>query len=816
MNISYNWLKQYIQTNLSADEVAKLITSIGLEVGSVEEYQPIKGGLQGLVIGEVKTCAKHPDSDHLSITTVDVGTGEILPVVCGAPNVAAGQKVVVATIGTILYNGDEQFTIKKSKIRGAESMGMICAEDEIGIGTSHAGIIVLPADAKVGTPAAEYFKVENDYILEVDITPNRIDAASHLGVARDLALALQQKSPISYTKPSVDAFKVDNHNLTIPVEIIANEACPRYAGVTLTGIKVAPSPEWLQQRLRAIGLNPINNVVDVTNFILHELGQPLHAFDASHIKGNKVVVRTLPEGTKFKTLDDVERSLSAEDLMICNISEGMCIAGVFGGIDSGVTENTTSLFIESAYFNPVSVRKTARRHGLHTEASFLFERGVDPNITIFALKRAALLIKEVAGGQISSDIVDVYPKPIMPFDVTLRYSQVNRLIGENIPREKVKSILKGLEIEIISETPEQLQLKVPPYRVDVQREADVIEDILRIYGYNTVLIRETVNSTLAYAPKPNLSYLRNLISNTLVGAGLNEMMANSLTKAAYYKDEDPCKKENTVNIFNPLSQDLNGMRQTLLFGALEAVAFNTNRQNSDLKFFEFGNCYFYKLGKNAGPGLNSYSETEKLSLVLTGNALPESWAEKQKTVSFFALKTRVEQVLEKLGIDTQKVEQESFSNNYYSEGLKLSLNGNIIAELGIVSRKLRKDFDIKNEVFFAEIDWTRLMKTIKNHKVTYTELPKFPEVRRDLSLLLAKQVTFDSIRKTALKVEKKLLKRISLFDVYEGEKIGEGNKSYAISFILQDESKTLNDKQIDKIMESIAKSLEQEFGAKIR
>jgi len=483
MNISYNWLKQYISLDLAPDAVAATLTSIGLEVGSMEIYESVKGGLKGLVIGEVKTCAKHPGSDHLSLTTVDVGTGEILPIVCGAPNVAAGQKVVVATIGTVLYNGDEQFTIKKSKIRGEESMGMICAEDEIGIGTSHDGIIVLPADAKVGTPAAEYYKIENDTIFEVDITPNRIDAASHLGIARDLALALSQKNPVNYQLPSVDAFKVDNHNLTIPVEVIAKEACPRYAGITISGVKIGPSPEWLQNRLKSIGLNPINNVVDVTNFILHELGQPLHAFDADQIAGKKVIVRTLADGTKFKTLDGVERGLNENDLMICNVNEGMCIAGVFGGIESGVTEKTTSLFIESACFNPVSVRKTARRHGLHTDASFLFERGVDPNITIYALKRAAMLIKEVAGGQISSDIVDVYPNPIAPFEVTLRYSQVNRLIGEAIAPEKVKSILKGLEIEITAETPTELKLKVPPYRVDVQREADVIEEILRIYGY---------------------------------------------------------------------------------------------------------------------------------------------------------------------------------------------------------------------------------------------------------------------------------------------------------------------------------------------
>lgn len=816
MNISYNWLKQYIDTNLTAQEVADKLTSIGLEVDNISEYQSVKGGLKGLVVGEVKTCIPHPDSDHMHITTVDVGTGEPLTIVCGAPNVAAGQKVIVATIGTILYDGDKEFVIKKSKLRGVDSFGMICAEDEIGVGTSHDGIIVLPENVKVGTPAAEYYNIENDTIIEVDITPNRIDAASHIGVARDLALALSVEKTTNYKIPNVDAFKVDNNNRPISIEIAEKEGCFRYAGVTITGIKIAPSPKWLQDRLKAIGLNPINNVVDVSNFVLHELGQPLHTFDADQITGNKVIVRTMPAKTKFTTLDGIERELDAKDLMICNAEEPMCIAGVFGGLKSGISDNTTSVFIESAYFNPVYVRKTARRHDLHTEASFIFERGVDPNITITALKRAALLIQETAGGQISSEITDIYPNPVKPFDVTVRYSMVNQLIGEEIPKEFVKKVVKGLEAEIVSENDEQIQILIPPYRVDVQREADVIEDILRIYGYNTVKIGDKVNSTLAYIEKPNVNKLRNIISESLVGAGFNEIMCNSLTRGAYYTDNDAHNEANSVKILNPLSQELNVMRQTLLYGALETVAFNSNRQNSDLKLFEFGNCYYFNPEKKSENPHNAYSETEKLSLLTTGFSNGESWTAKQTKSSFYYIKTLTEQILDRLGINLKKVQQETFSNTIYSEGLRLIYANKTIAELGIASKRVRKETDNKADIYFAEIEWTMIMGIIKNHKVTFTDIAKYPEVRRDLSLLIDKGISFDTIKKIVLKAEKRLIKNVSLFDVYEGDKIAEGKKSYAIGITLQDEEKTLNDKQIDKIMSQIIRLLDTEIGAKIR
>ena len=816
MNISYNWLKQYIATDLTAQEVADKLTSIGLEVDSISEYQSVKGGLKGLVIGEVKTCIDHPDSDHLHITTVDVGTGELLTIVCGAPNVAAGQKVIVATIGTVLYDGDKEFVIKKSKIRGQESFGMICAEDEIGVGTSHDGIIVLPPSVKVGTPAAEYYNIEDDTIIEVDITPNRIDAASHIGVARDIALALSIDKPTKYTIPDVSAFKVDNNSRPFSIEIAESEGCCRYAGVTITDIKIAPSPEWLQKRLKSVGLNPINNIVDVSNFILHEFGQPLHTFDADKIDGNKVIVKTMPAGTKFTTLDGVERSLDAKDLMICNANEPMCIAGVFGGLKSGISDSTTSVFIESACFNPTYIRKTARRHDLHTEASFLFERGVDPNNTITALKRAALLIQETAGGQISSEITDIYPVPVKPFEITVRYSQINRLIGESIPKDFVKKVIKGLEAEIVSETDEQLQILMPPYRVDVQREADVIEDILRIYGYNTVKISDNVNSTLSYEPKPAVNKMRNLIANALTGAGYNEIMCNSLTKSAYYAENDAFSDANSVRILNPLSQELNVMRQTLLYGAMETVSFNSNRQNSDLQLFEFGNCYFFNPESKSENPHDAYSETEKLGLLATGFATSESWTAKQKPASFYGVKSATEQIISRLGIDLAKVSQETFSNSIYSDGLRLIYANKPIATIGIVSKKIRKEFDIKADVYFAELEWTVLMKAIRNHKVTFSDISKYPEVRRDLSLLIDKGVTFDAIKKIVQKADKRLIKSVSLFDVYEGDKIADGKKSYAISIIIQDEEKTLNDKQIDRLMEQIMKSLDTEIGAKIR
>ncbi len=817
MNISYNWLKQYINIDLEPQKLAEILTNLGLEVGGFEKIESIKGGLKGLVIGEVKTCKAHPDSDHLSVTTVDLGDGnEPYQIVCGASNVAAGQKVVVATVGTTLYNGEESFVIKKSKIRGEFSFGMICAEDEIGVGSSHDGIMVLPQDVTVGTPANEYFKIENDVVFEVDLTPNRIDAGSHVGVARDIAAYLKQTQDIDYHKASVESFSADNNNLTIPVVIENIEACPRYAGVTITGITVKESPEWLQTRLKAIGLNPINNVVDITNFVLHEVGQPLHAFDASKIKGNKIVVKTLTKGTSFITLDEQNRELDNNDLMICNTSEGMCIAGVFGGIESGVSEKTSEVFIESAYFNPVYVRKTARRHGLNTDASFRFERGVDPNITIYALKRAALLIKEIAGGTISSEIVDEYPNPIADFKVNLRLSQLERLVGENLPKEKVVKILEALEIKIADDKDSEFELLVPPYRVDVQREADVIEEILRVYGYNTVPISENVNSTLAYVSKPDPNEIKELIANQLSSQGFNEMMANSLTKTSYYEDLADLNKENTVEIFNPLSQELNGMRQTLLFGALEATAFNSNRQNADLKLFEFGNCYYFNANNNSGNPLNKFSQSEKLSVLMTGDRHSESWYSSVAKVSFYSLKSAVDKVLERLGVDVDKIVVQGLNSELYSDGLIYQYNNVELVKLGVVSKKLRKIFELKNEVYFAEFEWDKVLKAIRKHKTEFNELPKYPEVRRDLSLLLDAGVTFDELKNEALKAERKLLKNVSLFDVYEGENLGENKKSYALSFILRDDTKTLNDKQIDKIINNFIRLFEQKFGAVIR
>lgn len=816
MKISYNWLKQYIDIDIEVKKLAEILTDIGLEVGGIEKFQSIKGGLEGLVVGEVKSCVAHPDSDHLSLTSVDLGDGVETPIVCGAPNVAAGQKVIVATVGTTLYDGDEQFKIKKSKIRGQVSMGMICAEDEIGVGKSHDGIMVLPNDLTPGMPAKDYFKIEDDTIIEIDLTPNRVDGASHIGVARDICAYLKQEREITYQFPSVDDFKIDNTNLQIPVEVENTEACPRYSGVTLTDVTVAESPEWLQNRLKAIGLNPINNVVDVTNFVLHEVGQPLHAFDADEIAGQKVVVKTLPQETAFVTLDNEQRKLHADDLMICNTESGMCIAGVFGGAKSGVTEKTTKIFLESAYFNPVWVRKTARRHGLNTDASFRFERGVDPNLTIYALKRAANLICELAGAKVSSDIVDVYPNPIAHFAVDLRFAQVKRLIGEELPTDKIKNILTALEIEIVGETEEKLSLKVPPYRVDVQREADVIEEILRIYGYNTVPIYDQVNSTLAYAPKPDPNVLKELIANQLSGSGLNEMMSNSLTKAEYYAKLETLKSENLVQIFNPLSQDLNAMRQTLLFGALEAVAFNGNRQNADLKMFEFGNCYHYQAEKTTENPVKRYTQSEKLALVVSGNRSKESWITKTEPVSFYFLKSVVERVFTQLGVAINRAKVTHTSTELYSDMLLYEFNNQPIGFIAVVHRKVRKAFDIKPEVYFAELNWENLMNIAAKHKVEYTEIPKFPEVRRDLSLLLDNKVTFAQLKDEAMQQERKLLKDVSLFDVYEGKNLGDGKKSYALSFILQDESKTLKDKQIDKIMNKFIQRFDQQFGAKIR
>lgn len=818
MNISYKWLKDYLDTSLSPLEIAALLTQLGLETGSIEEVESIKGGLKGLVVGEVMTCQKHPGSDHLSLTTVDLGNGEVAPIVCGAPNVAAGQKVIVATVGTTLYKGDESFTIQKSKIRGEISAGMICAEDEIGIGNDHNGIMVLDPAALPGTPASAYFNVESDYCLEVDLTPNRIDSASHIGVARDLAAYLRQNQEIAYTQPSVEAFKVGKHTHPVAVTIANPEACPRYAGVSISGITVKESPDWLKNRLRVIGLKPINNVVDITNFVLFETGQPLHAFDLSAIKGNKIVVQTLPAGTKFRTLDEVERSLDDKDLMICNASEGMCIGGVFGGADSGIRNETTDMFLESALFNPVYIRKTARRHGLNTDASFRFERGVDPNGTIYALKRAALLICELAGGTIASEITDVVADPaaLEPFRVSVSYRNITRLIGKEIPTEHIKKILTSLEITITAESDTSLELLVPPYRVDVRREADVIEEVLRIYGYNNVEAGTAVRSTLQHASRPDKQKLQNLVSEMLTANGFNEIMCNSLTKSTYYESTGTYREENCVKLFNPLSSDLNAMRQTLLFGGLETILRNTNFKNSDLKLYEFGNVYFYDGTKTYSNPVKNYREEEHIGLWLTGNKENENWVAKAQPTSFYTLKSYLEKIISRLGITPDNCQVETSASDIFAEGIVYSFNNQKIAQLGILNKHILKKSDLQAEVYYADIHWTLLLNAIKKLKTAYSPLPKFPEVKRDLALLVDREISFSSIKMWAQRTEKELLKSVSIFDVYEGQHLPEGKKSYAVSFLLRDDSKTLNDKQIEKTMEKLINAFKRELGAQIR
>ncbi|GHT25718.1 phenylalanine--tRNA ligase beta subunit [Bacteroidia bacterium] len=841
MNISYNWLKDYLNFDLTPAQLADALTSVGLETGGIEEVETIKGGLKGLVIGHVLTCIDHPNSDHLHVTTVDLGTGAPQQIVCGAPNVAAGQKVVVATIGTTLYAGNESFTIKKSKIRGEESNGMICAEDEIGIGTSHEGIIVLPEDAKAGTPAANYYKVESDSILEVDITPNRVDAASHYGVARDLAAFLQVQGerlkvegeglkvqgisstlhplPSTLHLPSVEAFKIDDKSPAVKVEVVDNEGCTRYSGITIRGVKVGESPAWLKNRLESIGVRSINNIVDVTNFVLHETGQPLHAFDVKQIKGGTVIVKTLPEGTSFVTLDGVARTLSDKDLMICNDTAGMCIAGVFGGLDSGVTEATTDVFLESACFNPTRIRKTARRHGLNTDASFRYERGADPNNTLYVLKRAALLVKEVAGGSITGDIIDIYPQPVGKAVVELSLNKVNSLVGKEIPADTIESILKSLETGITNKAGDVWTLEIPTYRVDVTRDVDVIEDILRIYGYNNVEIGEEMKSTLSRKTATDRSReLQNLISEQLTGTGFHEILNNSLTAAAYYDGNTAFPSENCVRLKNPLSADLNVMRQTLLYGGLESILRNRNHKNPDLKFYEFGNVYCLPknlLGLEDLTGLAA--ETFTLGLWLTGRSLNANWLRPAEDTSVYELKAYVENVLLRLGLSAQKVFYKPFSDAVFASGLLIeNLGGKPLGKLGVLKKTVTKAFDIAAEVFFAELDWNAILKAAKNSAVKSAELPKFPSVRRDLALLLDKAVAFGEIEKIALQTDKKLLKEVTLFDVYEGKNLPEGKKSYAVSFILQDEEKTLNDKDIDALMVKIQRSLEAKLGAQLR
>ena len=816
MKISLNWLKEYIDTDLSLKEISGILTSIGLEVESVEPYETIKGGLEGIVIGEVLKCRKHPDADKLTVTEVNVGGEKALQIVCGAPNVAEGQKVPVALVGTTLYKGDESFVIKNAKIRGEFSEGMICAEDEIGLGTSHEGIMVLDKSAVPGTPAKKYFDIETDYTLEIGLTPNRIDAASHYGVARDLAAYLAVTGKGKLHLPSVEKFKTDNTKLHIPVEIVNPEACFRYAGLTVSDVKVGPSPQWLQNRLLTIGQRPINNVVDITNFVLHEVGQPLHAFNADKIKGGKVVVKTLKDNSPFTTLDEEERKLAADDLMICNTENGMCMAGVFGGIESGVDENTQNVFLESAYFNPDFIRRTSRRHGLFTDASFRFERGVDPNMIIYALKRAAILIKEVAGGTISSEIVDEYPSPVSGFKVEVSYTNIQRLIGKEIEKPIIKTILKALDIKLIEENGDTLKLEVAPYRVDVQREADVIEEILRIYGYDKIPVTSKVVSSIAPSEKPDRTKLKNLVADMLVGQGFNEMMSNSLSRSAYYERSVSYPAENLAFILNPLSIDLNCMRQTLLFGVLETVVYNQNRKNSDLRLFEFGNCYSFNSEAGKKGTLDRYTEEDHLSIAITGNFITQNWNAPAKASDFFVLKGYAEAVLKRLGIQPETLIRKTVSGDIFSEGTELWQKDKKIGMLGTLSKKLLKEFDIKNEVFYADLNWTLIFNSLVPDAVAYKEIPKYPEVKRDLAMILNRGVSFADIRELAFVTEKKLLKKVFIFDVYQGDNIEKGKKSYAVSFILQDTEKTLTDFQIDKIMDSLAETYEKKLGAVIR
>lgn len=820
MNISYKWLKEYVDFELTPQEVCDALTSEGLEVDALEEVQSIKGGLKGLYVGKVLTCDVHPDSDHLHVTTVDLGRETPSQIVCGAPNVAAGQKVIVADIGCVLYDGDKEFVIKKSKLRGVESYGMICAEDEIGVGNSHDGIIVLPEDAPVGQPAAEYYNLESDWLIEVDITANRADALSHWGVARDLyAWLVQNGYKTSLHRPSDDAFAVDNNDLPVDVTIENTEACKRYACVSLLGCEVKESPEWLQNKLRVIGLRPINNIVDITNYIMMAYGQPLHCFDADMVKGHHIIVKTMPEGTPFVTLDGEEHKLSERDLAICNTDEPMCIAGVFGGKGSGTYDTTCNVVLESAYFHPTWIRKSARRHGLSTDASFRFERGIDPNGVIYALKQAALLCKELAGGKISMEIKDVYPEPIGDFKVELEYDYVNRLTGKNIPAATVKSIVQSLEMKIDAESETGLSLSVPPYRVDVQRPCDVVEDILRVYGYNNVEIPSQLKSSLVVKGDEDKKHkLEEIVSEQLVGCGFNEILNNSLTKAAYYEGLNRYEAENCVRIMNPLSSDLNVMRQSLLFGGLESIAYNANRKNPDLRFFEFGNVYnFSKEKHNPEMPMAAYKEECHLGLWVTGKRVKGSWAHPDEDSSFYELKAYVDNILRRIGLNSGTVVMHGSDNNIFSKGIAIeNRGGKLLVEMGVVSKSLLKASGIDAPVYYADLNWSALAKAVRKNKVGYKEISKYPPVSRDLALLLDKSVDFAQIEQIAYQTEKKLLKNVELFDVYEGKNLPEGKKSYAVNFILQDEGKTLNDKQIDAVMNKLISNIRGKLGAELR
>ncbi|MDG1715216.1 phenylalanine--tRNA ligase subunit beta [Lacinutrix sp.] len=808
MKISYNWIKQFIKTDWTPEQTSELLTDLGLEVEGLETYQSIKGGLQGVVVGEVLTCEQHSNADKLKVTTVNIGANIPVQIVCGAPNVAVGQKVPVATIGTTLYTEEgEAWTIKKGKIRGEESFGMICAEDELGLGKSHDGIMVLPEDTVVGSACADLFNIENDQVFEIGLTPNRADAMSHFGTARDLKAGLQHKDiNIELITPSVSAFHVDSRSLKVDVEVIDKELAPRYCGVTISGVKVAESPAWMQHRLKAIGLTPINNIVDATNYVLHELGQPLHAFDANKITGNKIEVKTVAKGTKFTTLDGVERELHEDDLMICDTKKPLCIAGVFGGLDSGVSENTTNIFLESAYFNPVSVRKTAKRHALNTDASFRFERGIDPNITEYALKRAALLIKEVAGGEITSDVSDAYPTKIEDFQVHITFDKVTKLIGQEIPKETIKDILSSLEIKVKNVTETGLGLTIPAYRNDVQREADVIEEILRVYGYNNIKTTTKLNASISNASKFDDHKLQNVVGNQLASRGFYEIMANSLTNPNYISLSEQLKEEHNITMLNPLSNDLSVMRQSLLFSGLEAVSYNINRRRNDLKFFEFGKTYH---------DYNSEREEYKhLTLFVTGNKTQESWTAVQEKGDFFYLKGTIEAALERLGVSRFK--STATKNDVFSEGMQYRQGKTVLVDFGIVKTKITKHFGINQVVLYADFNWDNIIEVAKRNNIKFTAIPKYPEVRRDFALLLDEKVKFEDISTIAKQTEKQLLKNVSLFDVYQGKNLPNGKKSYAVSFMFQDEHKTLTDKIVDKIMNKLQHNFESKLGAELR
>jgi phenylalanyl-tRNA synthetase beta chain len=818
MKISYNWIRDYLKIDIEPEKVAGILTNIGLEVEGTEEWVSVRGGMEGVVIGEVLTCRKHPDADKLSVTTVDIGDERPVQIVCGAPNVAAGQKVPVATVGTVLYKGNESLEIRKTKIRGESSEGMICAEDELGLGTSHKGIMVLDSKTKPGTPAKDYFRITKDFIYEIGLTPNRIDSGSHYGVARDLAAYLNLNTDFtgSASLPSLSGFKPDNNSNPYEVIIENSTDCPRYTGITISGIKVGESPDWLKNRLRAVGLNPINNVVDVTNFVQYEVGQPLHSFDADRVAGKKVIIRNLPEKSSFVTLDNIERRLSGRDLMICNPEEGMCIAGVFGGIKSGVTAATRNVFLESAYFNPVAIRKTSKRHGLKTDASFRFERGADPNMTIWALKRAVMLIKELAGGEISSEIVDVYPTPIPNTVVDVTYSNINRLTGKRIDPQIVKKTLGLLEIGILSETGDALKLEIPSYKVDVKNEADVIEEILRIYGYNNIETGNHVSSTLSYQEKPDREKLVNIISDMLSANGYSEIMCNSLNPSAWYEQNSEFDSDRLVILANPLSSDLNAMRQSLLYGGLSSVIWNINRQHLDLKFYEFGHCYFFDNSERPYPVVEDYTENESLDIFLTGSSNRQSWNSKSNPTDFFNIKSAIEMVLARLGIRPENLSAGESDKGYFSESFTFSHKNNLVAECGRISKKYLSQFDISQDVYYGHIDWDLVVDMVKDHSISFSELPKYPSVRRDLALLLDRSVKFSRIREIAQQTEKNILREINLFDVYESDSLGNNKKSYAVSFILRDDMKTLTDKNIDKVMNSLIRAFEKELDAHIR